>query len=144
MRVKGSSASRNKLKKLYSITKGFWGRKKNVYRRAREAYLHALTSAFAGRKLKKRDFRKLWIVRINAAARANGIAYSALISGLKRANITINRKMLADLAVNDMAAFAQLVEKAKAALNETMFEGRTLKIDEARPPQPRTSFRPRY
>ena len=116
MRVKGSSASRNKLKKLYSITKGFWGRKKNVYRRAREAYLHALTSAFAGRKLKKRDFRKLLIVRINAAARANGIAYSALINGLKRANITINRKMLADLAVNDMAAFAQLVEKAKAAL----------------------------
>ena len=116
MRVKGSSASRNKLKKLYSITKGFWGRKKNVYRRAREAYLHALTSSFTGRKIKKRDFRKLWIVRINAAARANGIAYSALINGLKRANITINRKMLADLAINDMAAFAQLVEKAKAAL----------------------------
>lgn len=116
MRVKGSSASRNKLKKLYSITKGFWGRKKNVYRRAREAYLHALTSAFAGRKNKKRDFRKLWIVRINAAARANGIAYSALMNGLKKANITINRKMLADLAINDMSAFAQLVEKARAAL----------------------------
>lgn len=117
MRVKGSSASRNKLKKLYSITKGFWGRKKNVYRRAREAYLHALTSAFAGRKLRKRDFRKLWIVRINAAARANGMAYSALINGLKRANITINRKMLADLAINDMPAFAKLAEKAKVALN---------------------------
>ena len=67
MRVKGSSASRNKHKKLYSITKGFWGRKKNVYRRAREAYLHALTSAFAGRKNRKRDFRKMWIIRINAA-----------------------------------------------------------------------------
>ncbi len=116
MRVKGSSASRKKHKKLYSITKGFWGRKKNVYRRAREAYLHALSSAFAGRKLKKRDFRKLWIVRINAASRANGIAYSALINGLKRANITINRKMLADLAVNDAPAFTQLVEKARAAL----------------------------
>ncbi|MDO5563257.1 MAG: 50S ribosomal protein L20 [Synergistaceae bacterium] len=116
MRVRGSSASRNKLKKLYSITKGFWGRKKNVYRRAREAYLHALTTAFAGRKRKKRDFRKLWIIRINAAARVNGIAYSALIAGLKKANININRKMLADLAVNDMAAFAQLVEKAKTAL----------------------------
>jgi len=115
MRVRGSSASRNKLKKLYSITKGFWGRKKNVYRRAREAYLHALTTSFAGRKQKKRDFRKLWIIRINAAARANGIAYSALISGLKKANITINRKMLADLAINDMQAFAQLVEKARAA-----------------------------
>ena len=111
MRVKGSSASRNKHKKLYSITKGFWGRKKNVYRRARE-----LTSAFAGRKNRKRDFRKMWIIRINAAARANGIAYSALINGLKKANITINRKMLADLAVNDAPAFAQLVEKARAAL----------------------------
>ena len=113
MRVKGSSASRNKLKKLYSITKGFYGRKKNVYRRAREAYLHALTSAFAGRKLKKRDFRKLWIVRINAAARANGISYSALINGLKKANIVMNRKMLADIAINDAAAFTKLVEKAK-------------------------------
>ena len=116
MRVRGSSASRNKLKKLYKVTKGFWGRKKNVSRLAREAYLHALSNSFIDRKRKKRDFRKLWIVRINAAARANGIAYSALISGLKKGNITINRKMLADLAVNDMAAFAQLVEKAKAAL----------------------------
>ena len=118
MRVKGSSASRNKLKKLYSITKGFYGRKKNVYRRAREAYLHALTSAFAGRKLKKRDFRKLWIVRINAAARANGISYSALINGLKKANIVMNRKMLADIAINDAAAFTKLVEKAKNAEKE--------------------------
>ena len=115
MRVKGSSASRNKLKKLYSITKGFWGRKKNVYRRAREAYLHALTSAFSGRKLKKRDFRKLWIMRINAAARANGIAYSALINGLKKAEININRKMLADLAARDPKTFAAVVAKAKTA-----------------------------
>lgn len=116
MRVKGSSASRNKHKKLFKITKGFWGRKKNVYRRAREAYLHALTSAFVGRKNRKRDFRKMWIIRINAAARANGIAYSALINGLKKAGIVINRKMLADLAVNDAPAFTQLVEKARAAL----------------------------
>ena len=116
MRVKGSSASRNKHKKLFKITKGFWGRKKNVYRRAREAYLHALSSAFVGRKNKKRDFRKMWIIRINAAARANGIAYSALINGLKKAGIVINRKMLADLAVNDAPAFTQLVEKARAAL----------------------------
>ena len=115
MRVRGSSASRNKLKKLYSITKGFYGRKKNVYRRAREAYLHALTSAFAGRKLKKRDFRKLWIVRINAAARANGISYSALMNGLKKAGIVMNRKMLADLAINDANAFASLVKQAKEA-----------------------------
>lgn len=116
MRVKGSSASRRKQKKLYKITKGFWGKKKNVYRRAREAYLQALSSSFKGRKLRKRDFRRLWIVRINAAARANGIAYSALINGMKKANININRKMLADMAVNDMPAFAQIVEKARAAI----------------------------
>ena len=116
MRVRGSSASRSKLKKLYKVTKGFWGKKKNVSRRAREAYLHALSSSFIDRKRKKRDFRKLWIMRINAAARANGMAYSTLINGLKKGNIAINRKMLADLAVNDMQAFTQLVEKAKAAL----------------------------
>lgn len=116
MRVKGSSASRVKQKKLFRITKGFWGRKANIYRRAREAYLHALTSAFDGRKNKKRDFRRLWIVRISAASRANGLPYSKLMSGLKKANITINRKMLADLAISDAPAFAQLVEKARAAL----------------------------
>jgi large subunit ribosomal protein L20 len=116
MRVKGSSASRRKLKKLFSITKGYWGRKKNVYRRAREAYLKSLTRMFHDRKLKKRDFRKLWITRINAAARANGMRYSVLIDGLKKANININRKMLADLAVNDAPAFAQLVAAAREAL----------------------------
>lgn len=116
MRVKGSSASRRKLKKLFSITKGYWGRKKNVYRRAREAYLKSLTRMFHDRKRKKRDFRRLWIMRINAAARANGMQYSALINGLKKANININRKMLADLAVHDAPAFTRLVETAREAL----------------------------
>lgn len=116
MRVKGSSASRKKLKKLFSITKGYWGRKKNVYRRAREAYLHSLTRMYHDRKRKKRDFRRLWIMRINAAARANGMQYSAFINGLKKANILINRKMLADIAIHDAAAFAQLVTKAREAL----------------------------
>ncbi|MDR1917200.1 MAG: 50S ribosomal protein L20 [Synergistaceae bacterium] len=116
MRVKGSSASRRKLKKLFSITKGYWGRKKNVYRRAREAYLKSLTRMFHDRKRKKRDFRRLWIIRINAAARANGMQYNVLINGLKKANITINRKMLADLAVNDASAFARLVAAAREAL----------------------------
>ena len=116
MRVKGSSASRRKLKKLFSITKGYWGRKKNVYRRAREAYLKSLSRMFHDRKRKKRDFRKLWIMRINAAARANGMQYSVLMNGLKKANIAINRKMLADLAVNDAAAFTHLVSKAREAL----------------------------
>lgn len=116
MRVKGSSASRRKLKKLFSITKGYWGRKKNVYRRAREAYLKSLSRMFHDRKRKKRDFRKLWIMRINAAARSNGMQYSVFMNGLKKANIVVNRKMLADLAVNDAAAFTQLVSKAREAL----------------------------
>ena len=116
MRVKGSSASRRKLKKLFSITKGYWGRKKNVYRRAREAFLKSLTRMYHDRKRKKRDFRQLWIMRINAAARANGMRYSVFMNGLKKANITINRKMLADLAVNDAPAFAILVAKAREAL----------------------------
>ncbi|MDR3255640.1 MAG: 50S ribosomal protein L20 [Synergistaceae bacterium] len=116
MRVKGSSASRRKLKKLFSITKGYWGRKKNVYRRAREAYLKSLTRMYHDRKRKKRDFRRLWIMRINAAARTNGIRYSVLINGLKIAGIEINRKMLADIAVNDAAAFTQLVSQARGAL----------------------------
>ncbi len=116
MRVKGSSASRRKLKKLFSITKGYWGRKKNVYRRAREAYLKSLSRMYHDRKRKKRDFRRLWIMRINAAARANGMQYSVLMNGLKKANVAINRKMLAELAVNDAAAFAQLVGKAREAL----------------------------
>lgn len=116
MRVKGSSASRRKLKKLFSITKGYWGRKKNVYHRAREAYLKSLSRMYHDRKRKKRDFRRLWIMRINAAARANGMQYSVLMNGLKKANIVINRKMLADLAVHDAAAFTQLVTKAREAL----------------------------
>lgn len=110
MRVKGSSASRRKLKKLYSITKGFWGRKKNVYRRAREAFLHAMSSAFRDRKLKKRDFRKMWIIRINAAARANGVNYSRFMNALKAANININRKMLSEMAIADPASFTKLVK----------------------------------
>jgi large subunit ribosomal protein L20 len=116
MRVKGSSASRRKQKKLFSITKGFWGRKKNVYRRAREAFLHALSKAYHDRRAKKRDFRRLWIIRINAAARMHGMSYNSLIAGLKKGGIEINRKMLADLAVNDASAFSALVSKAKEAL----------------------------
>ena len=116
MRVKASSSSDRKRKKLFSITKGYFGRKKNVYRRAREAYLHSLTKMYKDRKLRKRDFRRLWITRISAAARLNGLNYSTLINGLKKANIDINRKMLADLAVNDMVTFEALVSRAKEAL----------------------------
>ena len=117
MRVKGSSASRNKLKKLFSITKGFWGRKKNVYRRAREAYLHALSKSYHDRKVKKRDFRQLWIIRINAAARENGLSYSVFMHGLTVAGVELDRKVLADMAVREKDSFQKLAELAKAKVN---------------------------
>ena len=97
------------------LAKGYYGAKSKQYRTANEAVMKSLKYAYIGRRLKKRDFRKLWITRINAAARMNDISYSRLINGLKVAGITINRKMLADLAVNDAKAFADLAEKAKAA-----------------------------
>jgi large subunit ribosomal protein L20 len=115
-RVKGGSASNSKRKKLFSITKGYWGRKKNVYRRAREAFLRSMTNAFRDRKAKKREYRKLWIVRVNAAARMNGMSYSSFMHGLKLSGIELNRKILADMAVNDMPAFVRLVEKSREAL----------------------------
>ncbi|WP_448807654.1 50S ribosomal protein L20 [Aminobacterium mobile] len=115
-RVKGGSTSNKKRKRLFAITKGYWGRKKNVYRRAREAFLHSLSRAYDDRKIKKREFRRLWITRINAAARAQGMSYSTLMNGLKKAGISINRKMLSELAINDMPAFVRLVEQARDAL----------------------------
>ena len=114
MRVKASSSSDRKRKKLFSITKGYFGRKKNVYRRAREAYLHSLTKMYKDRKLRKRDFRRLWITRISAAARLNGLNYSTLINGLKKANIDINRKILAEFAYSKPEVFAAIVKKAMA------------------------------
>lgn len=116
MRVKAASSSDRKYKKLFSITKGFFGHKKNNYRRAREAYLHALSSMFKDRRRKKRDFRRLWISRINAAARMEGMSYSFFMNGLKKAGIELDRKVLADMAVNDPAAFAAVAELAKKAL----------------------------
>ena len=116
MRVKGASQSNNKRKKLFSITKGYFGQHKNVYRRAREAYLAALSRAYNDRKRKKRDFRRLWITRISAAVRAEGMSYSVFMNGLKKAGITMNRKMLSELAINDIAAFRELVAKVKAVL----------------------------
>ncbi|MDO9508426.1 MAG: 50S ribosomal protein L20 [Thermovirgaceae bacterium] len=115
-RVKGGSASDQKRKKLFKTTKGYFGRKKNVFRRAQEAYLHSMSRAFKDRRAKKRDFRKLWVTRISAAARMNEMTYSSFMNGLKRANIDINRKVLADLAVQDMPAFVKLVDQARGAL----------------------------
>lgn len=114
MRVKGASQSNNKRKKLFSITKGYWGQRKNVYRRAREAYLAALSRSYNDRKRKKRDFRRLWITRISAAVRAEGMSYSVFMNGLKKAGINMNRKMLSELAIHDANAFRELVAKVKA------------------------------
>ncbi|MBR2209719.1 MAG: 50S ribosomal protein L20 [Synergistaceae bacterium] len=115
MRVKGASASDKKRKKLFKITKGYWGQRKNVYRRAREAYLAALSRAYTDRKRKKRDFRRLWITRISAATRAEGMSYSVFMNGLKKLGINMNRKMLSELAIHDANAFRELVAKVKAA-----------------------------
>lgn len=116
MRVKGSSQSNQKRKKLFQLTKGYWGQRKNVYRRAREAYLASLSRAYNDRKRKKRDFRRLWITRISAAVRAEGMSYSVFMNGLKKAGITLNRKVLSEMAIHDAAAFKELVNKVKAVL----------------------------
>lgn len=116
-RVKRAVHSHKKRRKIMKLAKGYYGAKSKLYRIAKQAVMKSLQYAYVGRKLKKRDFRKLWIARINAAARANGLSYSKFINGLKLAGVEINRKMLADLAVNDAAAFAELVNVAKEKLN---------------------------
>ena len=118
MRVKGASASNKKRKKLFSITRGYLGQHKNVYRRAREAYLAALSRAYGDRKRKKRDFRRLWITRISAATRSEGMSYSVFMNGLKKAGIVMNRKMLSELAIHDMEAFRSLMGQARSALGQ--------------------------
>ncbi|MBQ1216544.1 MAG: 50S ribosomal protein L20 [Clostridia bacterium] len=115
-RVKGAMMTRKRRKKILKLAKGYFGAKSKQFRTANEAVMKSLTYAYIGRKLKKRDFRSLWITRISAACAQNGINYSRFINGLKKANISLNRKVLAELAVSDPAAFASLVEKAKAAL----------------------------
>jgi large subunit ribosomal protein L20 len=114
-RVKRGTVRRAKRKKLLARTKGFFGNKSKLYRYAKEAGDTALKYAFVGRRNKKRDFRRLWIVRINAAARQNGLTYGQFINGLKHAGVQLDRKMLADLAVTQPGAFARLAEQAKAA-----------------------------
>ena len=116
MRIKRAVNAVKKRRKILKLAKGYYGNKSKSYRIAREAVMKSLNYAYIGRRLKKRDFRKLWIARINAAARQNGISYSKLMHGLKVAGINLNRKVLADIALNDAPAFTQLVEKAKAAL----------------------------
>ena len=114
-RVKSAMTTRARHKKVLKQAKGYYGAKHYRFRNANQAVLKSLSYAYVGRKDRKSNFRKLWIARINAAARMNGTTYSKLIAGLKKANVTINRKMLAELAVSDSKAFAELVEVAKKA-----------------------------
>ncbi len=116
-RVKGALNARKRHKKVLKLAKGYRGARSKQYRVAKQSVMKAMAHAFVGRKQTKREYRSLWITRINAAARMNDISYSKLMHGLKLADITINRKMLADLAVNDTEAFAKLVETAKSKLN---------------------------
>ena len=114
-RVKSAMTTRARHKKVLKQAKGYYGAKHYRFRNANQAVLKSLAYAYVGRKDRKSDFRKLWITRINAAARMNGLTYSKLIAGLKKANVTINRKMLADIAVNDAKAFTEIAEIAKKA-----------------------------
>ncbi len=116
-RVKGALATRKRRNKMLKAAKGYWGSKSKHFKMAKQAVMKSGNKAFAGRKQKKRDFRALWITRISAQAKVCGINYSKFICGLKKAGIDLNRKMLAELAVNDKEAFASLVEAAKAANN---------------------------
>ncbi len=114
-RAKGGPKTRARRKRVLNLAEGYWGAKSRLYRSATEAVDRALTYAYRDRKVRKRDFRKLWIARINAAARQNGITYSRLMAGLARTGTAIDRKILADLAVSDPAGFTKLVEHAKTA-----------------------------
>ena len=115
-RVKRAMMTRKRRNKILKMAKGYWGSKSKHYKMANQAMMKSLTYAYIGRRLKKRDFRRLWITRISAACKANGMNYSTFMHGLKLADIQIDRKMLSELAVNDKAAFAQLVELAKSKL----------------------------
>ena len=115
-RVKGAMMTRKSRNKVLKLAKGSWGSKSKHFKMANQAVMKSLTYAYTGRKLKKRDFRSLWITRISAAAKLNGMNYSTFINGLKKAGIDLNRKMLSEIAISDPAAFTALTEQAKAAL----------------------------
>ena len=118
MRIKRGVNAVKKRRKILRLAKGYFGRRSTCYRVARQAVMKSQMYAYIGRKRRKRDFRSLWIARINAAARLNGLSYSKLMFGLKNAGIELNRKMLADIAVNDAASFAAICEQAKANLKK--------------------------
>ena len=115
-RIKGAMMTRKRRKKTLKLAKGYYGGKSKLFKTAKEAVMKSGQYAYIGRRQKKRDFRRLWITRISAAAKMNGMNYSTFMNGMKKAGISLNRKMLAEIAVSDPAAFTALVEKAKAAL----------------------------
>ena len=115
-RIKGALMTRKRRKKVLKLAKGYFGAKSKLFKTAKEAVMKSGQYAYIGRRQRKRDFRRLWIARINAAAKQNGMNYSTFMNGLKKAGVTLNRKMLAELAVSDAAAFTALTEQAKAAL----------------------------
>jgi large subunit ribosomal protein L20 len=116
-RSKTAVPKKKRHKKVLKMAKGYWGRRSKWYKRANETVMRALQFSYRDRKVRKRDFRRLWIIRINAAAREQGLSYSQLINGLSKANIEIDRKLLAELAVDDPQAFKAIAEKARASLN---------------------------
>ena len=115
-RIKGALATRKRRNKMLKLAKGYWGAKSKHFKMAKQQVMKSGNYAFAGRKMKKRDFRRLWITRISAQAKVNGMNYSTFMNGHKKAGVTLNRKMLAEIAVYDKDAFAALAEQAKAAL----------------------------
>lgn len=115
-RVKGAMMTRKRRKKVLKLSKGYFGSKSTLFKTAKQQVMKSGQYAYIGRKLKKRDFRRLWITRISAACRMNDMNYSTFMNGLKKANVTLNRKMLSEIAIHDEAAFKALVDQAKAAL----------------------------
>lgn len=116
-RIKGATMTRKRRKKVLKLAKGYYGSKSRLFKTAKQAVMKSGQYAYIGRKQKKRDFRRLWITRISAAAKMNGMNYSTFMNGLKKADITLNRRMLSEIAISDPAGFSAIVEKAKAALN---------------------------
>ena len=129
MRVKGGTIHRARRKKALKQAKGYFGSKHRLYKTAKEQVMHSGAYAYRDRKAKKRDFRKLWITRINAACRLNEISYSKFINGLNKANIEINRKMLSEIAIDDPKAFSELVNVAKSALEGTEYKPKAVKTE---------------
>ena len=115
-RIKGAMATRKRRNKTLKLAKGYWGGKSKLFKTAKEAVMKSGQYAYIGRRLKKRDFRRLWITRISAACKSNGMNYSTFMNGLKKAGVTLNRKMLSEIAIHDAAAFTALCEQAKAHL----------------------------